>query len=115
MVCTSCVTFWISKVSVSFVCRKFLLVDFPTLLASKPYVYDGVAGGHEVVMRDLSSTRVRLKHPVELQILCGALSKAKSAFALFTHLMLAFLKVIVSLVGETSWLRQTCTFHDIFQ
>ena len=61
---------------------------------------------HEVVMLDFSSMRVCLVHQSEESlILCpsgGALSKAKSAFALSTRLMLASLRVTASLFGETS-------------
>ena len=94
--------------SVSSVCKKFMLVISQRCWPTSPMSMMGLQG-HEVVMRAFSSTRVFLVHQsVELLILClsgGVSSKAKSAFALSTRLMLAFLRVTTSLIGETSSLR----------
>ena len=94
--------------SVFFVCQKSMLVisqpSWPTTRMSLMGLQ-----GYEVVMLDILSMRVSLVHQSEKSlILCpsrGALSKSKSASALSTRPILASLKAIVSLLGETSSLR----------
>ena len=70
--------------SVSFVCKKFMLVISQLCWPTNPMSVTGLQG-HEVRMRAFSSTRVFLAHKsVELRILCfsgGVSSKAKSVFA----------------------------------
>ena len=75
------------EVSVSSVCKKFMLVISQPCWPTSPMSMTGLQG-HEVVMRAFSSTRVFLVHQsVELQILCPSSGCRPK---------LAFLKVIAS-------------------